>query len=177
QGRSGLSGAMHGFVWPVDTAEYARCTSWSCNLGRSVKAMLKWRGKRGMHWDRFLESAFQVLSDVSRAMWLVNLGGNDLAQWSGKSLILQVKDDLQSHTEWFPHMFIAWFDIIPPQILKQTDKAHEQVNRETGNIVRLQGGSVISHPRWDDGVHLSEPSFDILLVDLQGGLQAALGGL
>ena len=112
----------------------------------------------------------------------------------GKSLILQIIQDLQVLKDTFPSMKLVWTtmtlwrawgaDCKPGRI----DRAQRDVNREVCRAMRAWLGSVISHPEivscWpqlyrSDGIHLSKLDLGLFLKDLEGGLRAeifSLGG-
>ena len=73
--------------------------------------MLEWRGRRGMHWGKFMELASQISLSVPLDIMVVHLGGNDLAQRMGKSLNLQAINDLQLIEAKFPTLKLIWSNI------------------------------------------------------------------
>ena len=138
-----------------------------------------------MVWDGVLELASQVTMDVLPDILVVHWGGNDLAQRSGKSLVLQVIADLRVFVSWC----VIWSAVIQCLVWKaacdtrRIDWAWKGINRQFSRAVWRGLRSVVIHPHFkvshpelyrEDGVHLSDQGLDIFLEDLQGGLRAEM---
>ena len=68
-----------------------------------------------MLWGEFFEL------DASPDILVVHLGGNDLAQRTCKSLILQVIDDLQTIKAKFPAAELLWSNMILSIMARRAD--------------------------------------------------------
>ena len=91
-----------------------------------------------MLWPQLLEHALGCISGETSDIFVVHLGGNDLMVRMGKSLILQVIQDLHTSRDKFPAMRILWSNIIPLWVWRADcdprciDRARHGVNREVG---------------------------------------------
>ena len=69
--------------------------------------MPEWRGQGGMLWDKLFELASQTTPDVPPDSVAVYLSGSNLAQIIGKSLFIQVMNDLWDIKAMFPGTHIV----------------------------------------------------------------------
>ena len=118
----------HSFIhWAV---KHAMQSGWGCDLGLGASAALEWKSKRGM----ILELAVPSFRVTPPDILVVNLGGNDLMKRTGKSLILQIIQDLQVLKDTFPSMKLIWSNMIPHTVWRadckpgRRDRAWRDVN-------------------------------------------------
>uniref|UniRef100_A0ABM5FV92 SGNH hydrolase-type esterase domain-containing protein n=1 Tax=Pogona vitticeps TaxID=103695 RepID=A0ABM5FV92_9SAUR len=175
----------HSFVFWAE--RYAATSPWGSNLGLDDRALVEWKGSRGMLWSQLCRAA--AFARQPPDMLLIHLGGNDLAQYPGKALIIDVVRDLSCLRRTYAEMRLVWSTIIPRRIWKRArhfwsvNKAQRSINREVGRAVCGSLGQVIGHHRIrldrpelyrPDGVHLSERGLDVFLEDVKGGLLCEL---
>ena len=170
-------------------AGYAIRSGWGSNLNLGGAAQLQWNGWRGMLWDVFLQAVSHGPHVSPSDIFVMYLGGNDLAKCSGKALLIAIIQDLNLLKAEHPGMSILWSTMIPrmswradcsPQCV---NKAHRQVNREVCHAVCKGLGTVIGHLDIhldqlelfrSNGVHLLDLGMDLFLQDLQRGLCVVL---
>ena len=70
-------------------------------------------GKEMHALGQFMELASQCVADMPPDLMVIHLGGNNLAQSSGKSLVLQATADLNLFGACCPKTQIIWSEMIP----------------------------------------------------------------
>lgn len=93
-------GATRSLLCGLLGSQVCRLVQLGSEFGSQSLGHLRWRGQRGMLWDKFLELVSQGTLNMLHDTIVIHLGGNDLVQRLGKSLVSQVTHLLWSTMIW-----------------------------------------------------------------------------
>nr|XP_008121350.1 PREDICTED: uncharacterized protein LOC103281487 isoform X3 [Anolis carolinensis] len=177
----------HSYVFWAE--RQARKGALGAHLGLSAAALVEWRGRKGLRWEKLLPLLLTSRKGLPPDLLVLHLGGNDLGLLTGRGLSLQMVADIHAIQEAWPQTVMAWSAMIPrqkwPGDARRLDGARKRVNRTILTALRNGLGFVIPHPdinhlRTDfyreDGVGLTVAGTHQFLCDLQKGIRAFLEG-
>ncbi|XP_075047299.1 uncharacterized protein LOC142107394 [Mixophyes fleayi] len=138
----------HSFIFWAGMHQFAGCCPWV-----PANSDIIWIGHRGMRWRQFLsvlscEIAARGVPDIL----VVHLGGNDIGQMKSLELIINIRDDILTASEYWPSIKFCWSYIVPRRTWRSDlpptaiSSVVRKVNQVASKIFRQAGGFSISHP-------------------------------
>ncbi|XP_053146440.1 uncharacterized protein LOC128342727 [Hemicordylus capensis] len=168
----------------------ASTSQWGTQLGLAGRAIVCWKGMRGMLWSQLLPAVWDYVGRSPRPdVLVIHLGENDLGKRTGVSLVQQASSDMQVLRAWLPGAHIVWAEWLQRrawrgvQNLRGIERARRKASAAIGKLVVADGGSVLHQPGLlarfphlfrPDGVHLSEEGCDIYIRNLRNRLAELL---
>ncbi|XP_073419123.1 uncharacterized protein [Dendrobates tinctorius] len=154
------------------------------------RIQVNWRGIRGLLWDQIFPELVKISKMAKRPLILVlHAGGNDLCKTTGVELFTTMKTDIKRAVCLIPDMVVVWSDITSRTVwhgakdLKAVDKSRRRINVKMATFVKENYGIAVHHHNLEedislylrpDGVHLTDIGLDMLLTNLQDGVEQAL---
>ena len=170
-------------------ARYAAASPWGSNLGLGARVQVEWRGLCRILWRQLCRAT--TFCQFLPYVLVIHLGGNDLAWYHEKGLILGVLHDLSWLKAMYLAMKIVW-SLVVIRLAWRDARIFFSRPLLTGELFSRSAEwsassleSVIGHQRicmdrselfWNDGVHLSDLGLDVFLEDIGGGCLLSLIG-
>lgn len=169
-----------------------------CQLGLNPdKFSVRWFSQPGLNlqeFDTFIDLKRNGFSDPN--FLVIHIGSNDLTtpDLTGKTIIEDIKCKIARCQALFQNVCIVWSSILPRRYWHYAplnsgadiDSKRRRINSAINNYVTEVKGKAIRHDQnimakeislyRPDGTHLSKTGNQILLNNLQGGLESFLKG-
>ncbi|XP_068116462.1 uncharacterized protein [Hyperolius riggenbachi] len=155
-----------------------------------AQARVRWIGFPGMVWARVVPEVHRFARlDRPPDILVIHAGGNDLASYSTRRIIRDIKFDFLRLRTSFPATIVVWSEVVGRQKWRQArsvdrvNRARKKLNREVSRFVVRNGGVAVRHVDLEldtsrflrmDGVHLNAVGTDLWTLALSEGIQRAL---
>ena len=160
------------------------------DLGLKGVSKIRWKGIRGMSWDRLMiEVQYLSLHNSAPRVIIIHLGSNDICTVKCNVLRQNFRSDILAISSLFPSTSImvsallsrlTWSVSYAP---KKVEQKRKLLNRFLRRLTVFLGGHFIPHEDigvdtpglyYRDGIHLSDVGCDMFLLSVKHFLEKML---